>query len=249
MGRMRLQCLPMLNRRTLRRAIPRLLRQRLYDWSPSRRGRWRETPGIVRVPAEAGIVLSFDDGPDEACTPEVLDALDAAGATATFFVVGERVQENPGLAREIEARGHELALHGMTHRRHDLLVPEEACRELTQGLEAIEAAAGRRPRWYRPPFGASSPQLASLCAELGLRLAYWSAWGQDWEADPAPRIARLVLRDLDPGSVILLHDSALYAQRDDPRPTVEAIPIIAQAVRRMSLELVSFGRALDGGND
>lgn len=236
----------MLDRRTLRRAIPRPLRQRLYDWSPSRRRRWREAPGITRVPAEAGIVISFDDGPDEACTPELLDALDAARAKATFFVVGERVAQSPGLTAEIAARGHELALHGMTHRRHDLLDAAEARAELTRGSAAIEDVVGRRPHWYRPPFGASSPQLAALCDELDLRLAYWSAWGQDWEPDSASHIARLVLRDLDAGSVVLLHDSALYAQRDDPRPTVEAIPLIAESVRRMGLDIVSLGTALDG---
>jgi peptidoglycan/xylan/chitin deacetylase (PgdA/CDA1 family) len=234
------------DRRQLRRAIPRPLRQRLYDWSPSRRRRWRETPGITRVPADAGVVLTFDDGPDEACTPELLDALDGVGATATFFVIGERVAENPALALDVKARGHELALHGMTHRRHDLLTAEEASTELSQGMEAIESAAGCRPRWYRPPFGASSPQLASICAELGLQLAYWDAWGQDWEGDSASRIARLVLRNLDAGSVILLHDSALYGQRDDAKPTVESIPIIARSVHEKGLEMVSLGTALNG---
>jgi peptidoglycan/xylan/chitin deacetylase (PgdA/CDA1 family) len=195
---------------------------------------------------EGAVALSFDDGPDEACTPAVLDALEEAGATATFFVVGERVAGNPQLAAEIEARGHELALHGMTHRRHDRLGAAEARTELLEGLEAIEKAAGRRALWYRPPFGASSPVLASLCAELGLRIAYWSAWGQDWEPDPAPEIARLVLRDLGPGAVVLLHDSALYAQREDPRPTVEAIPLIARAAREMGLDLVSLRTAVDG---
>lgn len=237
---------PALSRRQIRRLIPRPVRQRLYDWSPSRRRRWAQAPGITRVPADAGVALTFDDGPDEGCTPQLLDVLDEVGATATFFVIGERVTANPGLTRQIAERGHELGLHGMTHRRHDGLSPTEAREELVKGLEAIESAAGRRPRLYRPPYGASSPLLASICDELGLRLSYWSSWGQDWEAISGPEIARLVLRNLDAGSTILLHDSALYAERDSADPTIESIPIIARSTRQKGLDLVSVGVALDG---
>ncbi|HXV04500.1 MAG TPA: polysaccharide deacetylase family protein, partial [Solirubrobacterales bacterium] len=136
-----------------------------------------------------------------------------------------------------------------THRRHDRLGAEEARRDLSQGLEAIERAAGRRPRWYRPPYGASSPALAAICSDLGLRLAYWSAWGQDWEEIAADEIARLALRDFGAGSVILLHDSALYAERESAQPTVEAIPIVAGAARDLGLDLVSLAIALDGSYD
>ena len=132
-------------RRTLRRAIPRPVRQRLYDWSPSRRRRWRQTPGLRSVPPAAGAVLTFDDGPDPGCTPEVLDALGEAGAKATFFVLGKHVLEHPELTRRILADGHEIALHGMSHRRHDQLSPAAAEAELSDGIGAIEAIAGRRP--------------------------------------------------------------------------------------------------------
>jgi peptidoglycan/xylan/chitin deacetylase (PgdA/CDA1 family) len=223
------------------------LRQRLYDWSPSRRRRWREVPGIERVPAAAGAALTFDDGPDPEFTPRLLDALEAAGAGATFFVVGDRVPGNEGLLGEIVARGHEVALHGMTHRRHDGLDEAGARAELSDGIAAIEAAAVGRPRWYRPPYGGSSPLLARLCEELGLGLAYWSSWGQDWEPIGPARIAELVLRDLGPGAVVLLHDSPLYAEREDAGPTIEAIAPIAAAARAGGLRLRSLGAALDDG--
>lgn len=238
--------MPMPDRRQLRRAIPRPVRQLLYDWSPSRRRRWRRNPGIRRVPADKGIVLTFDDGPDARSTEQVLDVLSAWQARATFFVLGERVLEHPDVARELLSRGHEIALHGMVHRRHDTLSKEEAKRELSSGLEAIEATVQRRPRWYRPPFGRASPELASVCRELDLALVYWTAWGHDWEAIPAPRIAQIVLRDCDAGAVVLLHDTALYGQRDDAQPTIDAIPIIAEWAQGAGLPLTSLGAALDG---
>ncbi len=231
-------------RRKLRSAVPGAVRQRLYDRRRSKRRRWRQAPGIETVPPGAGAVLTFDDGPDPEFTPLLLDALDRAAAKATFFVVGERVAGSEALLREIEARGHEVALHGMTHRRHDGLDEEQARAELTAGLVAIEGASVARPRRYRPPFGATSPTLARACDELGLELAYWSAWGQDWDPIPADRIAALVERDLEPGAVILLHDSALYAEREDARPTVEAIPRIAAAAGALGVELVSLEGAV-----
>lgn len=231
-------------RRALRRAIPAPVRQRLYDWSPSRRRRWRRVPGLEAVSAEAGAVLTFDDGPDPQGTPPVLDALAAAEAKATFFVLGRHVSEQPQLVREMVAQGHEIALHGMEHRRHDLLSASEAERELSAGIEAIEGATGRRPAWYRPPFGASSPTLAELCEELGLGLAYWNAWGQDWEDSPPRRIAALVRRDLEPGAIVLLHDSARYAQREDAAATAGSIPLIAAAARDDGIDLVTLSGAM-----
>ena len=75
--------------------------------------RWREFPGLERLD-DARVALTFDDGPDPDGTPDVLDALDAAGLRATFFMVGEQVKAAPTLAREVAGRGHEIALHGAT---------------------------------------------------------------------------------------------------------------------------------------
>jgi peptidoglycan-N-acetylglucosamine deacetylase len=236
-------------RRKVRGLVPRSLRQRIYDSRRSGRRAWRQTPGIETVPPTAGAALTFDDGPDPEFTPPLLDALAAAGASATFFVVGERVAGNERLLREMESRGHEIALHGMRHRRHDRLGDEEARAELTEGLAAIEAAAVTRPRRYRPPYGGTSPALARFCGELGLELAYWSAWGQDWEPLSAARIAQLVDRDLGPGTVILLHDSALYAERADTGPTIEAVPLIGGAARERGIALVSLQQAFASKED
>lgn len=192
-------------------------------------------------------MLTFDDGPDPEGTPEVLEALAAAGAKATFFVLGRHVAEQPQLTREIVAGGHEVALHGMEHRRHDQLSAAEAEAELTAGIAALEAAGVPAPAWYRPPFGASSPTLAAVCAQLGLGLAYWTAWGQDWEESPPAEIAALVERDLAPGAVVLLHDSARYAQRAGAGATAGAVAPIVAAARGRGLALPTLSGAVGGG--
>jgi peptidoglycan/xylan/chitin deacetylase (PgdA/CDA1 family) len=227
-------------RRKLRSATPPALRQFVYDRSRTGRHSWQQAPGLERVAAADAAVLSFDDGPDPTFTPPLLDALDAAGARATFFVVGERVAGQEDLLREMVARGHEIGLHGMRHERHDGLAAAAAKRELGEGLAAIEAAGVPRPRRYRPPYGHPSPALAAACGELDVELAYWTAWGQDWEPLPAERIAALVVRDLRPGTVVLLHDSPLYAEREDAGPTIAAIEPIAAAAGERGLRLLSL---------
>lgn len=190
-------------------------------------------------------MLTFDDGPDASpgATGEILDALDEAGAKATFFLVGEQILRTPELASEILARGHEIGVHGQRHFRHDRVPAEESAADIEAGYAAVAAASGTTPRFYRPPYGKLSPAGAAACRELGLEVAYWSTWGLDWEPLPSARIARRVSRDLDDGAIILLHDSARYAVRPGAAPTAQAIPAIAARASELGLALVTLGDA------
>lgn len=190
--------------------------------------RWGEFPALERLDEER-VALTFDDGPDPDGTPGVLDALDDAGIKATFFMVGEQVKAAPALAREVAQRGHEIALHGATHRAHRELNPRDSKDEPAYGLGTLEAATARRPRWFRPPYGEFNEHSYEAVRAIGLEPVYWSAWGMDWEAIPAERILDMVERDLQPGAIVVLHDSARYAYRSDVAPTIEAVPLIAAA--------------------
>jgi peptidoglycan/xylan/chitin deacetylase (PgdA/CDA1 family) len=189
--------------------------------------RWRRYPG--REWLEAGVALTFDDGPDPDGTPGVLDALDAAGARATFFLVGEQLLAHHELGAEVAGRGHAIGLHGFHH------VEGEESADLRRGLDAIEAATGVRPRLYRPPYGRIRERTHGACGELGLDVVYWSAWGADWEDIGSARIAELVRRDLVEGAIVLLHDSARYAQRATVEATVDAVPLVLEAIEARGL--------------
>jgi peptidoglycan-N-acetylglucosamine deacetylase len=229
----------------LRRLLPLSLRCTLQEHSPSRSRRWRETPGIERVASTGRAVLTFDDGPDSSpeSTPAVLDALDSAGARATFFLVGEQIAESPGLAEEIQGRGHEIGVHGERHFRHDRVSAEESVADIEAGYAAVADVMNTPPRFYRPPYGKLGAGGLSACERLGLEVAYWSAWGLDWEALPSERISRRVSRDLDDGAVILLHDSARYAVRSSAIETAGAIAAIAERASQLGLDLVTLGAA------
>src|SRR3954462_245972 len=168
--------------------------------------RWRYIPGLERVSDGGG--LTVDGGADPDGTPLVLDALDAAGLKATFFVVGEQLMKHHALAREALARGHELGLHGFGHERHASLPGRVAADDVARGLGTFEAAVGRRPRCFRPPYGGFNAASYGACLDLGMEPGYWSEWGLDWETIGAERIAQLATSDWSNGSIVLLHDSA-----------------------------------------
>src|SRR5207249_11602354 len=149
---------------------------------------WAELPGLERV--GAGASMTFDDGPDPDATPAVLAALERAGVTATFFMVGEQVAAHPDLAREVAERGHEVGLHCYEHIGHDEL--EDPRADVARALVTIQRATGVRPTLQRPPYGRFTPATHVMGSQAGLEPVYWSAWGEDWEALTPDRIADFV---------------------------------------------------------
>jgi peptidoglycan/xylan/chitin deacetylase (PgdA/CDA1 family) len=228
----------------LRSLVPQAARERMYEWHPGRARRWRRFPGLERVEAGGHAVLTFDDGPDPEATRAVLDALDQAGARATFFLLGSRLAAHPELGHEVLERGHEIGLHGYDHHRHDRIDAELSRSDLTRGYAAIEEILGIRCRWYRPPYGKMSEASAEVCRDNGMTPVYWSAWGLDWENVPAQRIADVVCEQLDDGGIVLLHDSARFARRPSALPSAQAIPAIARWTGQRGIALVTLGDAV-----
>jgi len=179
------------------------------------------------------VALTFDDGPGPD-TPRILESLRAAGAQATFFVLAEAALQAPELIRQMVAEGHEVALHGWSHRSSWLLTPWGSVRQLLQGRAVLRQITGLAPRWYRPPWGQHN--LATWVAPglLGMRRALWSVAPDDWRADRTPEaIARHVLRHALPGAVVVLHDGG-----GDRSRTAAALPAILKGLRALALEPV-----------
>jgi peptidoglycan/xylan/chitin deacetylase (PgdA/CDA1 family) len=229
----------------LRGLLPLSLRCALQEHSLGRARRWRRLPGIERAAAGGKVALTFDDGPDSSpwATPAVLDALDAVGAKASFFLVGEQIALAPDLPGEMLARGHEIGVHGYRHFRHDRVPAPESVADIEAGYEAVASISGARIRYYRPPYGKLTQAGFDACRNLGLEIAYWSAWGLDWEPLSSQRIARRVIRDLDDRAIVLLHDSARYAIRTRAETTAEAIAEIGACAAERGLDLVTLADA------
>ncbi|MFJ1707520.1 polysaccharide deacetylase family protein [Kitasatospora sp. NPDC088346] len=195
-------------------------------------------PAVAGRGAAGHVALTFDDGPDPESTPRFLDALDALGVRATFFLLGSMLERSPALGRDLVARGHEVGLHGWHHRTQWYPAPGRDLRELRRATEAITAACGARPLWYRPPYGVLTTGLALSARRLGLRTVLWTAWGRDWTADATPASVRRTLRPgLRGGATLLLHDADCTSAPGAWRSALGALPAVAERCRELGLAL------------
>jgi peptidoglycan-N-acetylglucosamine deacetylase len=204
---------------------------------------------IPRTLGGDGVALTFDDGPHPEGTVAVLEGLREAGATAAFFLVGEQVRSNPSLAAEIVAAGHTVELHGDRHRNQLRLTPAQMFEDMRRGAAAIEEASGRAPRFYRPPYGIFSAAGLWTVNRSRWRPLLWSRWAHDWRRiASAESIAAEASRDLDPGDVVLLHDSDAYSAAGSWVKTAAALPAILEQIDAHGLTPAGLGSPVSALN-
>jgi peptidoglycan/xylan/chitin deacetylase (PgdA/CDA1 family) len=156
------------------------------------------------------VALTFDDGPDPRTTREILAVLERYGARASFFVIGNKVALFPEVAREIHAAGHVLGVHGHVHAwLHALGTPSAVAKDIERARDAVMAAAGVRPRWFRPPLGIVSPRTAAGARRAGVEIVLWSVKARDgWRSTEPSRALERLLAGVEDGAILLLHDAA-----------------------------------------
>lgn len=206
------------------------------SWLPPVRDRLM--PALAARGRADHVALTFDDGPDPVSTPRFLDLLDELEVRATFFVLGSRAARHPGVVAESAARGHEVAVHGWTHKPQWLPHPQRDVTELRLACDVVEQACGTRPEWFRPPFGVLTAGLWRAARLAQLRPVLWGAWGKDWEEQRTAReVERTVLGSLRGGTTVLLHDTSPDGRSEAWRTTLEAVPGIVESCRRAGWEV------------
>jgi peptidoglycan/xylan/chitin deacetylase (PgdA/CDA1 family) len=195
----------------------------------------RAMPRLAGQGRPGGVALTFDDGPHPVGTPAVLDALARLGWTATFFLLGSQVDRFPDVARSIVAAGHEVGVHGYEHDNHLARSGRWARRDLGRACRQISAVTGARPRWFRPPYGVLSAGSVRAAAELDLTPVLWTSWGRDWLGPPADQVLRNLLRSLDDGGTVLLHDSDCTSRPGAWRSAVGVLAPLATELDRRGL--------------
>jgi peptidoglycan-N-acetylglucosamine deacetylase len=204
---------------------------------------WTHLPAAAA--ASGSVAITIDDGPDPAVTPKVLDLLDQHCAQATFFCIGELVEQHSSLAQEIIRRGHSIENHSQHHlHRFSVMGPGGMRAEIARAQEAIEAVTGQRPRFFRAPAGLRNPFLEPVLAPLGLRLATWTRRGFD-TVNPDPAVVyRRLTRDLRGGDILLLHDGHAAHTPSGAPVILEVLPRVLQAVSAAKLTPVTLRSVL-----
>lgn len=160
--------------------------------------------GAVQIPAETYYeALTFDDGPRQGTTDRLLDGLRERGAGATFFLVGERAAQCPELVRRMHAEGHQIGNHTWSHVRLEGASPDVIRKEIGRSEALLEGLLGGEDYWLRPPYGLISSETKSL---VPVPMITWSVDPRDWESQNTEKVVQAVLRDVQPNSIILLHD-------------------------------------------
>lgn len=164
--------------------------------------------------AKPVLTLTFDDGPDPACTARLLDWLASSQIRAVFFCIGQHVQQHPDLACRIVDEGHQLGNHTQHHSVWNNLLPRAVLwRELADAQQTIERITGQKPRLYRPPFGLTNPRLGWVLRRLDLTSVGWTIRSFDTCDSSAIKVANRIVTRLRAGAIILLHDGHADADR------------------------------------
>lgn len=196
----------------------------------------RRVPRLAGVGHPSHVALTFDDGPDPDSTPRFLDALEELGVRATFFVLGDGAVRHPSVVRETFRRGHELAVHGWSHDRPWLPAPADDVRALLRAAGVVGDLTGRRPLWYRPPYGILTSGRWAAARAAVMRPVLWTAWGRDWTAGAtAASVRSAVAAGLRGGGTVLLHDTDRMSAPGCWRATLGALPGIVHGCRRAGL--------------
>jgi peptidoglycan/xylan/chitin deacetylase (PgdA/CDA1 family) len=153
------------------------------------------------------VALTFDDGPDPAATPSLLEVLRRHRIQAAFFPIGAKTRDYPEIIRLIDQEGHILGNHSYRHAWWtNFLISRGLDREIGMAQEAIEAAIGKVPAYFRPPMGLTNPHLRGVLKEHGLSVVGWDVRPFDTTAS-AEKVIRRVLKKIRNGSIIALHDT------------------------------------------
>ncbi len=213
---------------------------------------------LRRTSAPRKLAITFDDGPNPAITPRLLDLFEKHSGHATFFLIGDFVRQAPSLAREMAARGHSLANHTYTHPNLFRCGPAEIRDQLQRCNDAIGEAAGVAPQWFRPPYGLRNPWVIPAANRLGLQAVMWTLIAHDWKAPSPewllPRLAPIAVRAAQNsahrdaaslhGDILCLHDGNHRHLNGDRHCTLAALEYWMPRWRDLGLEFVTIEQAV-----
>lgn len=190
---------------------------------------------IYKIDGTKNIVLTFDDGPKAGVTEKVLDILKQEKVKAVFFLTGKRAEERPELTKRIFDEGHEIGNHTFSHARLASLSDEALLKEIDRTSKLIEGITGKRPRWFRPPYGKIKTEQIKFIEKAGYKIVLWTVGAADYMQQSgkkrnAGEIKKSMLYRTKGGNIIMLH-------ADNPE-TAQALPEILKGLKAKGFKFV-----------
>lgn len=187
------------------------------------------------------VALTFDDGPDEKWTPQILDILKQKNVKATFFVIGKQAQKYPEMLRKIDAEGHVIGDHTFDHVDLTKLDTQRVDQEIEKCALEIHEIIGKTPKLVRPPFGFHNEVVDNVVYSKGRIIVLWSLDTEDWTGLDAETIKARILPQMQNGFIILQHDG------ENPKMggSVQALPDIIDELKAQGYTFVTVPELLD----
>lgn len=193
---------------------------------------------VSKVPTTHKVVaLTIDDGPHFRVTPEILSVLKEKQVRATFFVLGENVEHFPEILAQEVTDGHEIGIHTYSHPALPKLSSHRISEEFDKAENAILPIAPK-PTLFRPPGGLYNSRVLETAHQRGYTVILWSIDPRDWSCPPSEKVIDRVLREVKPGSIVLLHDGQY------PLPTPKALIAIIDGLRERGYDFVTVSELL-----
>ncbi|MBA4543559.1 polysaccharide deacetylase family protein [Thermoactinomyces sp. CICC 10521] len=185
------------------------------------------------------VALTFDDGPDDQYTPQILDILKEENVHATFFVVGKMAHKNPQMLKRIVSEGHIIGNHTWDHPLIPKLTQKQLESELERADQEIYKIIGYKVHFFRPPYEAIHGGKEQILAK-GYQIIDWDVDTEDWKAGRTPEgIYQTIVKEVQPGSIILEHCAG-----GDRSATVKSLRKTIQYLKNQGYEIVTLDQLL-----
>ncbi|MBQ9716213.1 MAG: polysaccharide deacetylase family protein [Clostridia bacterium] len=192
---------------------------------------------VYKVDTQNKVVsLTFDAAWGADKTLAILDILDEYNVKATFFLVGFWVDNFADMAKQIDARGHEIGTHSQTHPHMPTLTADKMRDELATSSQKITDITGKKVTLFRPPFGDYNNTLVSVCEDMGILPIQWDVDSLDWKGLSASQIHDRVAKRVGNGSIVLFHNNS-----DN---ILEALPLVIQTLQLKKFSFAPVGQVV-----
>ncbi|MFZ1025844.1 MAG: polysaccharide deacetylase family protein [Limnoraphis robusta] len=218
-------------------AVTRLKEQRFENKIPDR-FKGKTVKDLELNSDQKVIALTFDDGPWPTTTEQILDILKENNVKATFFWVGQALNNHKEIGKKVAADGHVIANHTWNHRYHKHS-QAEAAKEIDRTADLIEELVGVKTPIFRPPGGVEDNGLVDYVLRRDYVNIMWSSDSRDWRSS-ASEIKRNVLNSVKPGRIILLHDGG-----GNRAETVKVLPEIITEIKQQGYQFVTIPELLE----